>query len=93
MILLPIFCKNSTIIYIYKIDSFYICIDNIDIMTLQQMEYVVAVDKYRHFVKAAESCNVSQSTLSMMIKKLEDELDVMIFDRDARPVRPTMAGE
>ena len=61
------------------------------------MEYVVAVDKYRHFVKAAESCNVSQSTLSMMIKKLEDELedelDVMIFDRDARPVRPTMAGE
>lgn len=62
-------------------------------MTLQQMEYVVAVDKYRHFVKAAESCNVSQSTLSMMIKKLEDELDVMIFDRDARPVRPTIAGE
>lgn len=57
------------------------------------MEYVVAVDKYRHFVKAAESCNVSQSTLSMMIKKLEDELDVIIFDRDARPVRPTMAGE
>ena len=57
------------------------------------MEYVVAVDKYRHFVKAAESCNVSQSTLSMMIKKLEDELDVMIFDMDARPVRPTMAGE
>ena len=57
------------------------------------MEYVVAVDKYRHFVKAAESCNVSQSTLSMMIKKLEDELDVMIFDRDDRPVRPTMAGE
>lgn len=89
MILLPIFCKNSTIIYIYKIDSFYIS----NIMTLQQMEYVVAVDKYRHFVKAAESCNVSQSTLSMMIKKLEDELDVMIFDRDARPVRPTMAGE
>lgn len=43
-------------------------------MTLQQMEYVVAVDKYRYFVKAAESCNVSQSTLSMMIKKLEDDL-------------------
>lgn len=62
-------------------------------MTLQQMEYVVAVDKYRHFMKAAESCNISQSTLSMMIKKLEDELDMIIFDRNAHPVRPTMAGE
>lgn len=62
-------------------------------MTIQQMEYVVAVDNYRHFVKAAESCNVSQSTLSMMVKKLEDELDTVIFDRDAHPIRPTAAGE
>lgn len=62
-------------------------------MTIQQMEYVVAVDKYRHFVKAAESCGVSQSTLSMMIKKLEEELDTVIFDRDAHPTKPTAAGE
>ncbi len=62
-------------------------------MTLQQMEYTVAVDTYRHFVRAAESCGVSQSTLSMMIKKLEDELDTVIFDRDSHPVRPTAAGE
>jgi len=62
-------------------------------MTIQQMEYVVAVDTHRHFVKAAESCGVSQSTLSMMIKKLEEELDTIIFDRNAHPIRPTMAGE
>lgn len=57
------------------------------------MEYIVAVEKYRHFVKAADSCGVSQSTLSMMIKKLEEELDTTIFDRDAHPTRPTAAGE
>jgi len=57
------------------------------------MEYVVAVDTYRHFVKAAEACGVTQSTLSMMIKKLEEELDTIIFDRDAHPIKPTPAGE
>ena len=45
-------------------------------MTLQQMEYIVAVDKYRHFVAAAEACNVTQSTLSSMIQKLESELSI-----------------
>ena len=44
-------------------------------MTLQQLEYIVALDKYRHFVKAAESCHVTQSTLSMMVQKLEQELE------------------
>lgn len=62
-------------------------------MTLQQMEYVVAVDKYRHFAKAAESCGVSQSTLSSLVQKLEFELDVTIFDRSKYPVRPTPVGE
>ena len=62
-------------------------------MTLQQMEYMVALDTYRHFVRAAESCGVSQSTLSTLLKKLEDELDTVIFDRDAHPMRPTPAGE
>lgn len=62
-------------------------------MTLQQLEYVVAVDKYRHFIKAAEACGITQSTLSAMIRKLEDELDITIFDRNSHPVCPTMAGE
>ena len=62
-------------------------------MTLQQMEYIVAVDKYRHFAKAAESCGVSQSTLSSLVQKLETELDVTIFDRNSHPVKPTAVGE
>lgn len=62
-------------------------------MTIQQLEYVAAVDQYRHFVKAAEACGVTQSTLSAMISKLEAELDITIFDRNAHPVKPTDAGE
>ncbi len=61
-------------------------------MTLQQLRYIVAVDDHRHFGRAAESCGLSQSTLSLMIKKLEEELDVRIFDRDAYPVAPTEIG-
>ena len=57
------------------------------------MEYVVALDTHRHFVRAAESCGVSQSTLSTLLKKLEDELDTVIFDRDSHPMKPTPAGE
>lgn len=62
-------------------------------MTLQQMEYIVAVDRYRHFARAAESCGVSQSTLSSLVQKLEFELDVAIFDRSSHPVKPTPVGE
>ena len=61
-------------------------------MTLQQLRYIIAIDDYRHFGKAAESCGLTQSTLSLMVKKLEEELDVQIFDRDAHPVRPTEMG-
>lgn len=61
-------------------------------MTLQQMEYVLAVDKHRHFAKAAEFCGVTQPTLSAMIQKLEDELGVKIFDRQMQPVCPTKVG-
>ena len=61
-------------------------------MTLQQMEYIVAVEKYRHFGKAAEQCQVTQPTLSAMIQKLEEELEVKIFDRSRQPVVPTAAG-
>ncbi len=61
-------------------------------MTLQQLEYIIAVDKHRHFTKAAEQCFVTQPTLSAMIQKLEEELDVKIFDRNKQPVCPTQAG-
>jgi LysR family hydrogen peroxide-inducible transcriptional activator len=61
-------------------------------MNLQQLEYIVAVDTHRHFVKAAEHCYVTQATLSMMIKKLEEELGVKIFDRSKVPVMPTDVG-
>lgn len=62
-------------------------------MNLQQLEYVVAVDTHRHFVTAAEKCFVTQATLSMMIKKLEDELCIKIFDRSKQPVVPTETGK
>jgi len=61
-------------------------------MTLQQMEYVLAVDRFRHFAKAAEHCRVTQPTLSAMIQKLEEELGTKIFDRGQQPVCPTSAG-
>ena len=62
-------------------------------MTLQQFEYIIALEKFRHFTKAAEHCNVTQPTLSAMIQKLEDELDVKIFDRSQQPIAPTAAGQ
>lgn len=61
-------------------------------MTFQQLRYIVAIDDHRHFGKAAESCGLTQSTLSLMVKKLEEELDVQIFDREAHPVSPTEIG-
>jgi LysR family hydrogen peroxide-inducible transcriptional activator len=61
-------------------------------MNIHQLEYILAVDKYRHFAKAAEKSNVTQPTLSMMILKLEDELGVRIFDRKKAPVEPTAEG-
>lgn len=62
-------------------------------MTLQQLEYIIALDKTRHFVRAAELCGVTQSTLSTMIQKLEDELDCRIFDRSLHPIVPTEVGK
>ncbi|MDD2438239.1 MAG: hydrogen peroxide-inducible genes activator [Massilibacteroides sp.] len=61
-------------------------------MNIQQLEYILAVDQFRHFAKAAEHCRVTQPTLSMMIQKLEDELGVKLFDRNVQPVRPTASG-
>ena len=61
-------------------------------ITLTQLEYIIAVDTYRHFVTASEKCFVTQPTLSMQIKKLEDELGVIIFDRTKQPIVPTEIG-
>ena len=61
-------------------------------ITLTQLEYVVAVDEFRHFATAADKCFVTQPTLSMQIKKLEDDLGVIIFDRSRQPVVPTDIG-
>lgn len=60
-------------------------------MTLQQMEYLVALYQFRHFGQAADACGVSQPSLSAMISKTEDELNARLFDRPKRgPVTPTM---
>lgn len=62
-------------------------------MTIQQLKYVVAIDRFRSFAKAADACKISQPTLSAMLAKMEEELDVRIFERTNRSVRPTEAGE
>ena len=61
-------------------------------ITLTQLEYIVAVDTFRHFGKAAENCFITQPTLSMQIKKLEEDLEVIIFDRSKQPLIPTDVG-
>ncbi|MDR1632341.1 MAG: hydrogen peroxide-inducible genes activator [Dysgonamonadaceae bacterium] len=62
-------------------------------MNIQQLEYIIAVDNFRHFAKAAEVCCITQPTLSMMIQKMEEELNVKIFDRSKHPVEPTAIGK
>ena len=78
--------------------SIFALIDSISLinqrtMTIQQLEYILAVDQFRHFAKAAEYCRVTQPTLSAMIQKLEDELGVKLFDRSMTPVCPTAIGK
>lgn len=62
-------------------------------MTITQFKYIIAVDNHRHFARAAEACFVTQPTLSMQIHKLEEELDILIFDRSKQPIVPTPLGE
>ena len=62
-------------------------------MTLQQLEYILALDQLRHFGKAAEQCNVTQPTLSAMIQKLEEELGTKIFERNRQPIGITPVGQ
>ena len=61
-------------------------------MNIQQLEYLIAVDKYKHFRNAAQACFITQPTLSAMIQKFEDEMDVKIFDRTTHPIRTTDVG-
>lgn len=61
-------------------------------MTLQQLEYILAVDELKHFAQAAEYCKVTQPVLSATIQKLEDELNTKLFDRTTQPVQPTLTG-
>jgi LysR family hydrogen peroxide-inducible transcriptional activator len=62
-------------------------------MTLTELKYIVAVARERHFGKAADACFVSQPTLSVAVKKLEEELDVKLFERSANEVTVTPLGE
>lgn len=61
-------------------------------MTLQQLKYIVALDRHRSFARAADECGITQPTLSGMVAKLEEELGVRLFDRSARQVTPTSLG-
>lgn len=62
-------------------------------MNFQQLEYVIAVDRHKHFARAAKACHITQATLSAMIKKLEQELGLVLFDRSKHPVKTTEAGQ
>ena len=62
-------------------------------MTIQQLRYIVAISRFRNFARAAESCNISQPTLSAMLMKLEEELDIKLFERTNKSVTPTAVGE
>ncbi len=61
-------------------------------ITFVQLEYIIALDTYRHFHTAADKCFVTQPTLSMQVKKLESDLGLLLFDRSQQPVKPTKAG-
>ena len=61
-------------------------------MNIQQLEYILAVDQFKSFSKAADYCHVTQATLSAMVKKLEEQLDIVIFDRKASPIATTENG-
>ncbi|MCB0446177.1 MAG: hydrogen peroxide-inducible genes activator [Gelidibacter sp.] len=61
-------------------------------MTITQLHYVLAIAEHKNFTKAAEKCFVTQPTLSTQIQKLEEELDILIFDRSKKPIELTDVG-
>ena len=62
-------------------------------MTITQLQYVLAVAEHKNFTLAAEKCFVTQPTLSMQIQKVEEELDITIFDRSKKPIQLTEVGQ
>jgi LysR family hydrogen peroxide-inducible transcriptional activator len=62
-------------------------------MTITQLQYVLAVAEYKNFTLAAEKCFVTQPTLSMQIQKIEEELNILIFDRSKKPIQLTEIGQ
>ncbi|MEM1323636.1 MAG: LysR substrate-binding domain-containing protein, partial [Bacteroidota bacterium] len=59
----------------------------------QQLKYIVALDDHRNFVRASESCYVAQPTLTLQVKKLENQVSSTLFDRSTQPLKPTPLGE
>ena len=76
-----------------QMGTFSVVFQNHIIMTLQQLEYILAVARHGHFGRAADACNVTQPTLSAMIGKLEEEIGAKLFDRNHQPICPTPVGE
>jgi LysR family hydrogen peroxide-inducible transcriptional activator len=62
-------------------------------MNIQQLQYIIALDRYKNFTKASESCFITQATMSTMIRRLEEELNVVIFDRKTNPIITTDLGK
>lgn len=62
-------------------------------MNFQQLTYIIAIDRFRHFARAAENCRVTQPTLSTMVNRFEEEVGVKVFDRSRSPVMPTETGK
>lgn len=92
MIFLLFLCKKTMFSHARTIFFGYLYAVKTIKMTLQQLEYIIAVDQWKHFAKAADYCEVTQPTLSAMIQKLEDELGIKVFDRSRQPIEPTQAG-
>ncbi|MGP1591270.1 MAG: LysR substrate-binding domain-containing protein [Prevotella sp.] len=62
-------------------------------MNLQQLKYIIAINRFRNFARAADACKISQPTLSTMLLKMEEELDIRIFERSNKQVKPTIIGK
>ncbi len=76
----------------YFFNSFYIYIDFIYMISIQQMHYIVVLSEEQQFQRASERCFVTQPTLSMQIKKAEEQLGYQVFDRDSNPISLTPSG-
>ena len=83
----------ALLFFITQIDSLYICINLNYMVSLIQLEYIVALDTHKSFSLAADKCFVTQPTLSMQIKKMENDLGIILFDRSKQPIVCTDIGK